>query len=363
MRGYEKQEEKDMTLQLKFCVHCFERTPVEHKFVTDKVELHGETITYEAERYECTKCHQYTDNDELTDRNYNTIYRKYQEKKNMLKAEDFRYVRNELYQVSTRVMAKLIGWSPATISRYENGSLQTKKHDTHFKTYLDPRAMKRAFDNYRDELEEKPRKALEERLSFLLDTVKSSELLKGLDDRLTLLNIEDIDDEWSMTSTESVEKFFIIKGQEFNEEDEDDLRVSPLKLQKLMYFAQGWTHAFTGHDLFEDNFQAWQHGPVIPDLYRRYKSYGSKRIDKDLGVSIHDLGLTSDQLSILHWIWDKYSKFEAKFLEDLTHMEYPWRKTRADLPDDASCDWIIKKDDIHDFFDSMYRTLKLLQRN
>ena len=212
-----------MTLQLKFCVHCLERTPVEHKFVTDKVELHGETITYEAERYECTRCGQYTDNDELTDRNYSTIYRKYQEKKDMLKAEDFRYVRNELYQVSTRVMAKLIGWSPATISRYENGSLQTKKHDTHFRTYLDPRAMKRAFDNYRDELEEKPRKALEERLSFLLDTVKSSELLKGLDDRLTLLNIENVDDDWRMTSKESVEKFFIIKGQEFNEEDEDDL--------------------------------------------------------------------------------------------------------------------------------------------
>ncbi|PEC57431.1 hypothetical protein CON91_33320, partial [Bacillus wiedmannii] len=85
-----------------------------------------------------------------------------------------------------------------------------------FKTYLDPRAMKRAFDNYRDELEDKPKKALEERLSFLLDTVKSGELLKGLDDRLTLLNIENIDDEWQMTSIESVEKFFIIKGQEFN---------------------------------------------------------------------------------------------------------------------------------------------------
>ncbi|HWK23347.1 MAG TPA: hypothetical protein VNS08_10000, partial [Ureibacillus sp.] len=63
------------------------------------------------------------------------------------------------------------------------------------------------------------------------------------------------------------------------------------------------------------------------------------------------------------WVWDKYSKFEAKFLEDLTHMEYPWRKTRADLPDDARCDWIIEKEDIHHFFDSMYRTLKLLQRN
>ncbi|MGE7219239.1 type II toxin-antitoxin system antitoxin SocA domain-containing protein [Priestia koreensis] len=348
---------------LKFCVHCFERTLVEHKIVKDKVELHGETITYDAERYLCTKCHQYTDNDELTDRNFKTIYRKYQEKKNMLKSEDFLYIRKDIYQISTRLMAQLVGWSPATISKYENGSLQTKKHDTHFKTYLDPRSMKRAFDNNRDDIDDKPRRELEERLSFLLDTIKSSELLKGLDDRLTLLNIDEIKDEWEMANKESVEKFFIIKGQEFNEDDEDNLRVSPLKLQKLMYFAQGWTHAFTGYDLFEDDFEAWKHGPVIPDLYYRYKSYGSNRINENLNISVYDLGLTPDQLSILHWIWDKYSKFEAKFLEKLTHIEYPWRKTRVDLPDDASCDWIIEKDDIHHFFDSMYYTLKLLQRN
>ena len=67
----------------------------------------------------CTKCGEFTD-DEFTDKNFSRIYLAYQQKKGMLKAEDFCYVREEIYQVSVRLMAKLIGWSPATISRYEN---------------------------------------------------------------------------------------------------------------------------------------------------------------------------------------------------------------------------------------------------
>lgn len=137
----------------------------------------------------CRKCGQFTDDDALTDKNFSRIYRAYQQKKGMLKAEDFRYVREELYQVSVRLMAKLIGWSPATISRYENGSLQTKKHDTHFKAYRDPYVMKMAFENYYDEIGEKPRRALEERLSFLFEAIKHREVLKGLDDRFELLDV------------------------------------------------------------------------------------------------------------------------------------------------------------------------------
>ncbi|GAA3313623.1 hypothetical protein GCM10020331_004180 [Ectobacillus funiculus] len=43
------------------------------------------------------------------------------------------------------------------------------------------------------------------------------------------------------------------------------------------------------------------------------KKYGSRRIDEDLGVKVEELSLSFEQLQILHWVWDKYSKFEAKF--------------------------------------------------
>lgn len=347
-----------MTL-IKFCTHCLERTPVKLVIVPEKIEIQDEVITFDAQRYLCTKCNKYTSNDDLTDENMTTAYRKFRDKKGMLQPEDFFYIRNDIYQVSVRVMAKLIGCSPATLSRYENGSLQSKQHDIQFKTLSDPRAMKKAFESSKNDIPEKDKKALQERLSFLLDTVKSGEILKGLDDKLNLLKIEEQD--WNDTDREEIEKFFIIKGQEFREE-EDNLRISPLKLQKLMYYAQGWTHAFTGHDLFKDDFQAWIHGPVIPEVYHKYKPNGSRKIEQNFDTKIEDLNLSNSQLSILHWVWEKYSKFEAKFLEDLTHMEFPWVETRGDLSPNEACDWTIEKKDIHHFFDSMYTTLRMLQK-
>ncbi|MFB9759168.1 type II toxin-antitoxin system antitoxin SocA domain-containing protein [Ectobacillus funiculus] len=348
-----------MTLR-KFCIHCLERTPVELVSIPEKAEIQGETITYDAKYYFCSKCEQLTPNDDLTEENLDLAYKKYREKKGMLQPKDFLYIREEIYQVSLRVMAKLLGCSPATLSRYENGALQSKQHDLQFKTLRDPRVMKTLLKSSIDEIPEKDRRALQERLSFLLDIVKSVDILKGLEDELHLLNLN-LETEWEETAIEEVEKFFIIKGQEFKDED-DDLRVSPLKLQKLMYYAQGWTYAFTGHKLFRDDFQAWIHGPVVPHLYDKYKKYGSRRIDEDLGVKVEELSLSFEQLQILHWVWDKYSKFEAKFLEDLTHMEFPWIQARGDLPNDRNCNWIIKKEDIESFFKSMSKTLQILRK-
>ena len=105
------------------------------------------------------------------------IYRMFEEKKDMLKARDFWFIRNDLHQASTSVMAKLLGWSPATISSYENGSLQSKQHDIQMKAILDPRSMKRAFYSNRNDIEENTRNALDKRISFLLDTIKSRDLL------------------------------------------------------------------------------------------------------------------------------------------------------------------------------------------
>jgi len=51
-----------------------------------------------------------------------------------------------------------------------------------------------------------------------------------------------------------------------------DESLSPMKLQKLCYYAQGYALA-EGNELFSDDFQAWQHGPVVYDLYTKHQDY------------------------------------------------------------------------------------------
>ena len=54
--------------------------------------------------------------------------------------------------------------------------------------------------------------------------------------------------------------------------------ISNLKLQKLVYYAQAWYLAISDEALFEEDFEAWVHGPVIPELYQEYKSFGWRPI-------------------------------------------------------------------------------------
>ena len=63
-------------------------------------------------------------------------------------------------------------------------------------------------------------------------------------------------------------KYFLAQASE----DAGDL-ISNLKLQKLVYYAQGFHLALYDEPLFLEAIEAWTHGPVVPDLYRHYKKY------------------------------------------------------------------------------------------
>ena len=56
--------------------------------------------------------------------------------------------------------------------------------------------------------------------------------------------------------------------------------VRPMKLQKLLFFAYGWYAGTAEKRLFEEEFEAWPYGPVIPEVYRRYRRYGAEEIDE-----------------------------------------------------------------------------------
>lgn len=99
--------------------------------------------------------------------------------------------------------------------------------------------------------------------------------------------------------------------------DEEEISMTHLKLQKICYYAQAWSLIFDGEPLFHEEFQAWAHGPVCPELWKRFKIYGSKEIHLRKGTKI-DYGIfTPDQKETLDVVWDAYSRYDTKFLERL----------------------------------------------
>ena len=118
---------------------------------------------------------------------------------------------------------------------------------------------------------------------------------------------------------------------------------SPMKLQKLCYYAQGYALAETG-ELFPDDFQAWQRGPVIPTLYHMYKQFGWRLIDVDVSDKTHpNENFISD-------IVYAYGRYDGAALSTMTHREDPWLEARGNLPEDEGCTEMITKRSMLRFF-------------
>lgn len=119
------------------------------------------------------------------------------------------------------------------------------------------------------------------------------------------------------------------------DKDADDC-ISNLKLQKLCYYAQGFHLALYGERLFDETLQAWQHGPVVPSLYHKYKDKGSSCLMPDIHFDIDVI--PSDVRELLDDVYQNYGQFSAWRLRDMTHQESPWltsyNKTTNDVISD-----------------------------
>ncbi|MEJ0104036.1 MAG: type II toxin-antitoxin system antitoxin SocA domain-containing protein [Bacteroidota bacterium] len=101
--------------------------------------------------------------------------------------------------------------------------------------------------------------------------------------------------------------------------------ISNLKLQKLLYYMQGYHLAFFGERLFEDKLEAWMYGPVVPGVYHRFKDNGSFGISLDT-ATYKEIELTPEEEDMFAQVMREYGKFSAIRLMEMTHDETPWKE-------------------------------------
>lgn len=124
-----------------------------------------------------------------------------------------------------------------------------------------------------------------------------------------------------------------------NQQEGDGL--SNLKLQKLCYYSQGFYLAIFDIPLFEEEVEAWVHGPVIPELYHRFK------VCKDQPV--HPEGypffLSQQEKDLIDEVYDVFGQYAAWKLRNMTHEEPTW------INHESSAD-IIPKHEMQEYFKS-----------
>lgn len=105
--------------------------------------------------------------------------------------------------------------------------------------------------------------------------------------------------------------------------DIDDT-IDNLKLNKLLYYAQGWSLARNGKPLFKDEIQAWDYGPVVDDVYHAYKVCRKAPIQEPTYEFDEDK-LSAEELELITDIYSNYGKFTSIALTNMTHeKDTPW---------------------------------------
>lgn len=124
------------------------------------------------------------------------------------------------------------------------------------------------------------------------------------------------------TTASNVAKWFLARNRQEEVNGADG--ISNLKLQKLLYYAQGCTLAITGNALFDDSIVAWKHGPVVESIYHEYKSFEGGNITN---VDTAFDSMSNEIMEILESVYQMFGQFSAWKLRNMTHEETPWKTT------------------------------------
>lgn len=108
--------------------------------------------------------------------------------------------------------------------------------------------------------------------------------------------------------------------------NEEEIRLSNLQLQKLVYIAHGYFLAWKNKPLISDSISAWKFGPVIDSVYHTFKDYRDQKIpSQNLNDLVTDLDMDDDAITAIKGVLKLYGNRSAMELVNLTHQpNTPW---------------------------------------
>ena len=108
---------------------------------------------------------------------------------------------------------------------------------------------------------------------------------------------------------------------------EEKISVTPMKLQRLIYFIYKDFLKTTETNLFNEKFETWKYGPVLLSIYYEFGGFKSKPIDKfardaNGNVIVIDLNYDSQINESILKNWNKYKRLNGIELSKLTRILY-----------------------------------------
>lgn len=276
--------------------------------------IKGERYFYIGKVAKCVNCGKEVYVDIINDYNLKKLYDEYRKKNDIISLDTILEIPKK-YIIGKRPLSLLLGWGELTFTRYFNGDIPTKQYSKILqKIYDDPKYYETILEENKTKLKkasyDKSRNAVNELLS--MDYPKSK---------------LDLAIEYLLNQCEDI---------------------TPLALQKGLYYVQGFYYAFFNEFMFWQDCQAWVYGPVYKEIYYRYRDYkfDSIKVDNDFDDAV----FTSLEKAILESVSKHICCYSGKVLERFTHLESPWLLAREGLLETEPSNRIIKKEDISSYF-------------
>jgi len=279
---------------LAFCEYCMNEIEYEINEVNKTSILKDEEINYMAKEASCNECNNEIFVSDICDYNLKSLYDEYRNKHNIIKVMELKRIILK-YSINEEALSLLLGWERETISRFLDDDMITSPHsDILKKIYINP--------NY---------------YSIVLQTNK--ERINPIDYNKSRQTIKSIlSKEATEVKIDSVIKYILIRCED----------ITPLTIQKLLYYVQGFSYMFTNNFIFTEDCEASINGPVYISVYERYEKFGYEVINNDI-LANENFKLEDVERNVVESIIKFYGCYSGKILEQMTKNEAPWMLVRT----------------------------------
>lgn len=305
--------------RMDFCIEC--RKETEYMLQKRRIVrmIRDREYTFEITAAICGECGEEMSIPGLIDRNVQEIDEQYRWTEGIVTVKDIERLM-KLYKIGKGPLSLALGFGEVTIPRYLEGQIPSKEYSDIIKSALSSPAFMR-------------------------------EKLAGNREKLT-----DAAYKKAMAAAEGLEVLFCVSEKMLGviacifEELEE---VTPLMLQKLLYFIQGIYSALYGKPLFEEDCRAWVHGPVYPEVYTLFRDFKYNPID-DVRFGLlkgTDDVLTEEERDVIDRVVNTFGIYGGKVLERITHNEGPWKSARKGYGDQVPSSELVSKDSIRKYYE------------
>lgn len=301
-----------------FCIEC--RKETEYLLQKKDIEknIRDMDYTFSITVAVCAECGEEMSIPGLIDKNVQEIDEQYRAVEGLVSIEDIERLM-KIYKIGKAPLSLALGFGEVTIPRYLEGQVPSKEYSDIVKAALaSPAYMKQKLMENREKLTD----AAYKKAMAAADSIES------------LFSVSD--------------KMLRVIAYVFEKLEE----VTPLMLQKLLYFIQGVYSALYGKPVFEEDCRAWIHGPVYPEVYELFRDFKYNPIDDARFVLLkgNEDALTDDEKKVIDLVVNTFGMYGGKVLEKITHNEDPWTEARKGYGDSIPSSEPLLKDRIMKYY-------------